>query len=108
MPITVFSLYPNTTPSSHFNVDYYTQTHLPLVLKTWQPHGLQDVKLVSIASDIDGSPAAFRMIAIMTWESPEKLKEAFADSKTAEILGDAANYTDTSPQVCWGEIVGGT
>lgn len=94
--ITVSVLYPKSA-SSHFDHDYYTQKHVPLVRSVWNDAGLERIELLRGVAALDGSPPAYELIGMMTFISIEHLQDALG--KGAEVLADIPNFTNVEPVI---------
>lgn len=97
------SIFYPSRPGSHFDVDYYLNTHMPLVL------GLLGaaVKAVSVEIGVYGGMAEqappFTAICAFTCETVEAFTAAFLPN--ADVLqGDIPNYTDIAPVIQVSEI----
>lgn len=93
--ITVSVFYPND-PATTFDEGYYMRTHIPLVRERWSGMGLRDVKVLKGLPGPDGSPAPFRIMATLTWESGDALANA-TRAHGKEIFGDIPNFTSGKP-----------
>lgn len=95
--IKVSIYYPNR-PGSRFDVDYYTNVHMPLAMKLL----VCAVKAVSVEIGVSGAtagqPPPFRAVAAFTCESVRAFSEAFLPH-AAELQGDIPNYTDIEPVI---------
>jgi len=85
-------LYPKSE-GSHFNHEYYVNTHIPLVQDRWSDMGLEGVQLFRGATAMDASAPAFELIALLTFTSLDHLKAAL-EKHGAEVMGDVPNFTD--------------
>jgi uncharacterized protein (TIGR02118 family) len=90
-------LYPNT-PGSRFDRDYYVEKHSPLVRERWSDMGLTELRLLHGTGAPDGSPAAYQVIALLSFTSAEALQAALG-AHGAEILGDVPRFTDVQPLI---------
>lgn len=98
MAITITVLYPNT-PGARFDVDYFVNTHIPLVQETWGGKGLTSVKLLKGAGTADpATPPPYQVITVLGFESLEAFKAA-AREGAAVVMGDVAKFTDVTPIV---------
>jgi len=100
--IKVSILYRNS-PGSHFDVDYYLNTHMPLAI------GLlgSAVKAVSVEIGVFGEspdqPPPFVAICSFTCETAQAFTDAFLPH--AEVLqGDIPKYTNIAPVIQVSEI----
>lgn len=84
-------MYPNS-PGSHFDVDYYRGTHLPLGRK------LLGAALVGIELDVAAGKAPYHAIGYLIFDSMEGFQAAFAKAQ-AELGADVKNYTNVEPVV---------
>ncbi|MEP6881595.1 MAG: EthD family reductase [Dokdonella sp.] len=96
-------LYPNT-PGSHFNLDYYLGTHMPMAKRL-----LGDVlKEVTLEHGLAGvepdSPPTYIMSCHMRFESIEAFMQAWA-LIGEQLGGDIPNYTDVNPVIQFSEII---
>jgi uncharacterized protein (TIGR02118 family) len=93
-------LYPKTTESK-FDVDYYLETHIPLVRSRWSGMGLQKVDLIHGAAALDGGMPTYEVIGQLTFESEESLGRALRQYGS-EIIADIPKFTDVQPiiQTC--------
>jgi uncharacterized protein (TIGR02118 family) len=97
------SIFYPSKPGSHFDVDYYLNTHMPLVIGALG----QAVKAVSVEIGlIGGMPdqlPPFTAICAFTCETVEAFTTAFLPH--ADMLqGDIPNYTDIAPVIQVSEI----
>jgi uncharacterized protein (TIGR02118 family) len=79
-----------------FDHDYYSEKHVPLCVRTWNP------KSAEIDKGIDGPNVAAVHLA---FESLDALQQAMAAEGTADIMADVANYTNITPVLQTSEIV---
>jgi uncharacterized protein (TIGR02118 family) len=94
--ISLTVLYPKTV-DSHFDLDYYLNTHTPLVKERLTPVGLSGVDLrVGMAGAAPDSPADYAMICNLNFSSVEEIQNAFVVAG-AEIMGDIPNFTNVQP-----------
>ena len=87
--IRVLVLYPRSDNST-FDVDYYQQSHMPLVGKTWSQVSRWEV-------DLGGPDQPHHAVAHIVFESMEAMGAAFGAPTAAEVMADVANYTDIAP-----------
>jgi uncharacterized protein (TIGR02118 family) len=100
--IKVSIFYPST-PTSHFDADYYLSTHMPLVCRLLAPV----LKGVSVDIGVSGAapdqPPPFAAICEFTCESAQAFGAAMAP-RQAELMADIPNYTDIQPIVQMSQI----
>ncbi|KAI1422456.1 hypothetical protein F5Y12DRAFT_717353 [Xylaria sp. FL1777] len=81
-----------------FDMDYYLKTHMPLVQKVWENHGLKSWKI----AQYDNANAPYIVQAWLEWESKEH-SEAGAKSEDGKaVFADIPNFCDKSPVVLSG------
>ena len=102
--ILVSVLYPGDE-GSRFDIDYYTRTHIPLVKQRWGSMGLTEVRLLRGLSGADGARPPYAVIALLTFDSPERFRSA-ADAHGAEIFADIPRFTDVTPVLQVSEPLG--
>lgn len=96
-------LYPNAE-GSKFNMDYYMQTHIPMVV------GLlgDALKGASAAKGLAGMPpgtaAPYVMMASMFFDSLEDFQNSFGPNAD-KIMGDLPNFTDIEPVIQVSEVL---
>lgn len=94
--ISLTVLYPKTS-DSHFDLNYYVNTHTPLVKDRLTPFGLTGVDLrAGLAGGAPDTPATYAMICNLSFETVEALQAALA-AHGPELIGDIPNFTDVQP-----------
>ena len=100
--IKVSVLYPNK-PGAKFDMDYYCNSHMPLVssklgaaLKGMEVHQ-------GLAAGTPDSPPAYVAMGHLSFESVAAFQQAFEPNAGA-ILGDIPNYTDIEPIIQISEV----
>lgn len=89
------AVYPQTE-SSTFDMDYYLNTHIPLVEELFQPLSVEVNEGVSGAEE--GSPPPYAVMTDITFATLEDLQNAVRDHG-AEIVGDIPNFTGVEVQL---------
>ncbi len=96
-------MYPNGENKT-FNMDYYCNTHIPLVGKLLGD-SLKDASVEKgLASAAPGSTAPFTCIGTMYFNSVEDFGNAFGPN-AEEIMGDLPNFTNIEPVVQISEVM---
>lgn len=101
--IKVSVFYPNGK-NKKFNMEYYCNRHLPMVL------GLlgDSVKAGAVEKGLAGmdpaAPAGFVAMGHMYFETLESFQRSFGPH-AEKIMGDVPNFTDTEPVVQISEVV---
>jgi uncharacterized protein (TIGR02118 family) len=100
--IKVSVLYPNTE-GSNFDMDYYCNTHMPMVKGKLGPA----LKGVAVEEGLGGaepdSSATYAAMGHLMFESVEAFQAAFGPHAEA-IIGDVPNYTNVEPTIQVSEI----
>ena len=100
--IKVSVIYPNSE-DANFDIDYYCNTHIPMVgglLGEALKGGAVDF---GIAGGAPGEPAPFIAMGHLTFESVECFQASFGPH-AEKILADVPNFTNTQPQIQISEI----
>lgn len=95
--IKVSVLYPNT-PDGHFDMEYYTTRHVPMVLERCGGA----VSPAGIERGIADAP--YRVAGHLLFESKESMDEVLA-RHMAEFLADIPNFTNIQPTLQMAEVV---
>lgn len=96
----VLIAYPRKDGAS-FNKDYYVSTHMPLVKKHWEKHGLKSYAVSELNAD---SP--YSLVVVMHFESAEGFAAAGADPDVKVIRDDVANFSTIPPVLLHGPVIG--
>lgn len=95
--IRVSVLYPNN-PSATFNMDYYLNTHVPMVGQLLGDSLKGAIVDSGIAGGAPGESAAFIAMVHLTFDTVESFQESFGPNAD-QIMGDIPNFTNTQPQI---------
>ena len=100
--IKVSVMYPNS-PGVKFDIEYYCNTHIPLVIEL-----LGDALKISavdygVAGGAPGDAPEFIAMGHMTFNSVEDFQVAFAPNAEM-IMADLANFTNVEPTIQISEI----
>jgi uncharacterized protein (TIGR02118 family) len=96
-------LYPRSE-GSHFDHEYYVNTHIPLVRERSVGMGLEQVQLIRGISAPDGGAPAYELIVFITFRSLDDLKTTL-QTHGAEIMGDVPNFTNIQALLQFNESV---
>ena len=89
-------LYPKAD-GSRFDLDYYLNTHTPLVKQRLMPEGMISVDLrAGLAGAAPDSPPAYAMVCNLNFETIEQIQAALA-KHGPELIGDIPNFTNVQP-----------
>ncbi|MFC1838320.1 EthD family reductase [Thermodesulfobacteriota bacterium] len=87
------------------DMDYYLNTHIPLVEKLMEPYGLVKVEVdKGIGGGKPGEAAPFVTIAQMVFNSMEEFQKG-SEVHEGEFAADVKNFTDIKPFFQVSEIV---
>ena len=103
--IKISVMYPNAE-GSHFDLDYYCKTHMPLVKARMGSHLEYYTVDKGLAGGAPGAPAPHAAAGHLYCKSVEAFQAGFGPH-TAEIMGDIPNYTNITPIVQISEVVVG-
>jgi uncharacterized protein (TIGR02118 family) len=81
--------------SGKFDMDYYLQSHMPLVHRLWGPAGLVGAQVLRGTGSPTGEPPAFAVITLLEFASLAAFKAA-AKAHGREVMGDIARFTDAT------------
>lgn len=95
--IRISIMYPNIA-DQHFDFDYYREHHMPLVIKTYQDHGLISVEIDE--ANVKSGPQAGPYLAIgyMMFDSVKQFMQAYK-AVGGQLVKDIPNFTDIEPKV---------
>ncbi|ARP82290.1 ethyl tert-butyl ether degradation protein EthD [Bordetella genomosp. 8] len=91
-PVVVYVYY-RGTPQTRFDRHYYIQHHLPLVMKSWQRHGLISASAFYPAVAHSGTLA----ICECVFENEAAMEASFNSPESPEVMADVQRYTDATP-----------
>ena len=103
--IKVTVLYPNEE-GRKFDLDYFVNTHLPMVQRLLGPIGLVKGEVEKGISAADPSaPAPFVVLNALYFNTTDEVHEGFK-VHGREIMGDIKNYTEIQPTFQISETIG--
>lgn len=88
---------------SHFDHDYYQNTHIPLCERLFAEHGLRGSVLRTDSGKAPGSADLNHASVDLLFDSVEQLGAALA-AGGAEVSADVPNYTNAKPQMSFSEV----
>jgi len=100
--IKVSVLYPNEK-GKKFNMDYYLNSHIPMVRKKLGAALKGAAVDQGIGGGGPGSQATYLAMCHLLFDSVEAFQSAFGPH-TKEIMADIPNYTDTQPTIQISEV----
>ncbi len=89
--------YPRTE-GSHFDINYYRDSHIPLCEKLLAEHGYKGYLLRVDAGKAPGKGDLLWAGVVLLFESVEQMEQGFA-SVGDQINGDVPNFTNVKPAV---------
>jgi uncharacterized protein (TIGR02118 family) len=104
MVFTATVLYP-AEADLKFDLSYYMNNHIPLVVETWTPHGLKDWKVIEFIPGPDGSKP-YRIGAVLTWDSADSVKAALESDAGKIVLEDLPHFSNKTPLFLLGDVLG--
>ena len=100
--IKVSVLYPNS-PESTFDLDYYVNSHIPMVQGKLGAACKGVAVEAGLAGGAPGAPAAFSAMGHLYFDTVEAFQDSFAPHADA-ILADIPNYTNSEPVIQVSEV----
>lgn len=94
-------LYP-VGDDTHFDMDYYLTTHMPLCIECFGEH-LEGTQVIKGVAGKEDTPPTFYVITTLVF--PDEAAIDTARPKMGPALADIPNYTNTTPQFIYGEVV---
>ncbi len=94
--------YPKSANST-FDVEYYLNSHIPLVKKLFAEYGLVSVIVKIGIGSAPGNDDAMYAAVDIVFESIEAMKTA-TKAAAKEVAEDIKNYTDTTPEFSFATI----
>ena len=100
--IKVSVFYPNRE-GSKFDMDYYCNSHIPMVREKLGPACKNVAVEHGIGGATPGSRPGFIAMGHLYFDSVEAFQKAFGPHADA-IMGDIPNYTDIQPTIQFSEV----
>lgn len=101
--IKVSALYPNGK-DTHFNMDYYCNRHLPMVLGLLANKVKSGAVEKGLAGGAPGTPADYLAMGHLYFDSVEDFQYSFGPN-AEKIMGDVPNFTNSEPVVQISEVM---
>ncbi len=83
------------TAGAGFEAAYYAQTHIPLVERSWRPHGLLECSILWPADESQ----PFACMVILAFSDGAAIDAALASPVTEEVMADVARFTSIQPGI---------
>jgi uncharacterized protein (TIGR02118 family) len=104
MPTTITVLYENVDDAT-FDLDYYMAKHMPLVDEKFKPFGIKGWRVLKAVGTPTGEKPLFSIIANLEFDDAAQFKAAVA-AEGGPVFGDVPNFSNKSPVVVIGDLVG--
>lgn len=95
--VVISVLYP-FTPETTFDMEYYLDTHVPLVRRLLEPMGQREIRVYRGRSDGGAGAPAFGVVAELLFDDMTSVAAALA-AHGAETQADIPNFTDSVPVI---------
>lgn len=82
----------------YFDMDYYVNTHLPVVCKKFEPFGLSRIEVDKPQEAPGGGQSPFFAIGYLYFPSLKHFQDAYR-AVGQEVVGDIIKYTDVKPMI---------
>lgn len=98
-----FSVFYPAVEGTRFDIDYYINRHLPMVMEKFGSacKGLSAEQ--GITGGMPGTPLTFAAMCHFTFDSIDAFQAAIMPH-AKEIMGDVSNYTDITPVMQVSEV----
>lgn len=94
--IQVIVLYPNTSDAT-FNMDYYLNSHMPMVAEEFGPYNFQGYSVLKLIGTPDpNTKAEYSVQATLHFKSIAEFGIALSE-KAPKVLGDVPNFSNKEP-----------
>ena len=91
------------TDSIKFNMNYYLDTHIPLIRKLLGPALKGVLVQQGISGGAPGSPPEFGVITVLRFESQEAFQAAFTPHAPT-VMADIVNFTNVEPTIQFSDV----
>jgi uncharacterized protein (TIGR02118 family) len=91
------------TDSTKFNMNYYLDTHMPLVSKLLGSALKGVLVQQGIAGGAPGSPPEFAVITVLRFDSMESFQAAFTPHAPT-VMADIVNFTNVTPSIQYSDV----
>ena len=100
--IRIAAAYPRE-PGKKFDLDYYMNSHLPLVQQKFAPFGLTTIEVDQGLESPGGGESPFFAIGYLYFKDLDGFRQAYA-SVGASVIADISIYTDVKPMIQVGQL----
>jgi uncharacterized protein (TIGR02118 family) len=88
-----------------FDLDYYMAKHMPLVGEKFKPYGIKGWRVLKAVGAPGGAKPLYSIIATLEFDSPDQFEAAVA-AEGGPVFGDVPNFSNKTPIVVIGDLVG--
>lgn len=86
-------------PGSRFDLDYYLNRHIPLVIEKLRPHGLTNAEVEQgVEGGVPGAPAKYQIQAYLNFTTLGEMQSAMGAEREG-LMADVPNFTDVHPEL---------
>ena len=86
-----------------FNINYYVDTHLPMVWQKFSPFGLSKIEVDRGLERPGGGESPFFAIGYLYFDNLANFQQCYA-AEGLEVVGNIPIYTDVKPMIQVGEM----
>ena len=104
MATTVTVMYENVDDAT-FDLAYYLAKHMPLVDAKFKPYGMSGWRVLQAVGTPTGEKPRFSIIATLEFATAQQFHDAVA-AEGGPVFGDVPNFSNKSPVVVIGDVVG--
>lgn len=84
--------------------DYYTGTHVPLVMNNLKPLGMQSAEVRKVLASGSGATPPYQLIASLYFPDAETFERTTNDERWKAVVADISNFYPDMPDVLVTEI----
>lgn len=105
MSFIITVVFPNDA-DAQYDIEYYTNHHMPSILKDWAKYGVTGWNVREFAPGPDGSAPLYAFGSDVFWKSAERLEGAFKGPEAGAIMADVLKFSNKPPVFLYGNVVG--
>ncbi|KAL7788331.1 hypothetical protein V8C37DRAFT_388202 [Trichoderma ceciliae] len=92
MASNVTVLYNQPAEGEYFDMEYYINTHMPIVNKHWTPLGLKGWQVIKFSPE-----APFYGGVLLTWGKADDSAKVLVAAESKPVFDDVPNFTNMKP-----------
>lgn len=104
MSTTITVMYENIDDAV-FDLDYYMVKHMPLVDAKFKSFGLREWRVLKAVGTPTGEKPMYSIIATLEFDTAQQFKAAVV-AEGGAVFGDVPNFSNKTPVVVIGDLVG--